>query len=718
MKKNRIVAWILIILLVGGVVIPTLMQFGIGMAGAIYAEGADLKVSMSNNYFPKNGESTDLTFNIKNTSATKNYEKIRLRVVDTDLRSSIVLTESESFDLKTGESTSIKIPLNTVDMQTNEDYKLSIRLIAREWKEGTESEGDYYYYKNVEFTGSSSGDKGLGVYTYRVYDTVSPDPNGPSGEPQKPEKQYIPNVKLSIVIPQNGLEAGHVNVVNIKAKNQGNSILSDVKLAIGGLPEGVTLSNQTVKQSVDSMRISDEKKAEYRLFIKDTVKGGNYPITISAEGRLPNNSGFSTEETVYLNIKGTETEKQKGNLVIRNVKVPANAKAGADFDLSFEVANIGNGEAKNIKVSAEATEGIVNKTRGIFVEESISSGTSKKYTVTFFSNTKTEPKNYPIKINVEPLSVKEGEEGIVANSQYAGIYIFGGGEKKEEGEKNEGVKNPQIMIENYDFGGIDVKAGEEFVLGLTLVNTSQKALRNIKVSLSADEGTFVPVNTSNSFFIDSMSPKQRVKKQIRFSTKPSAAQQTFGLSVDMAYEDVKGNALSAKDMISVPVVQKTKLNIGEVNIAKEGVFVGQLTPASVTFYNVGKTVLSNLIIRAEGDFELEDKNGYFVGNMETGKSDSYDFNFIPMELGEAKGRIVFSYEDISGAPQTITKEFVINAMEMPVMEEDVDLPPEEPDNRHLKIGGGIAVVLLLLLAGIAAKKQYNKKREEELTIDE
>lgn len=722
MKKNRIVAWILIILLLGGVVIPTLMQFGMGFSGIVYAEEKPLKISLSRNFIGKSSTGDSLSFQVENPSTSKNYEKLTLKVVDADLASQVVLGDSEEFSLKASEKKSVKIPLNTFELETDQEYRVTVRLATSENKEGTVQDGSYYYYKDVNFDGAKKSENSSGTYTYRVYDMVSSEPDSPSTDSQKPEKQYISNVKLGIIIPQNGLEAGHVNVVSVKAKNQGNSILSDVKLGISGLPEGVTLSNQAVKQSVDAMRISDERKAEFRLFIKDTVKGGNYPITISAEGRLPNNSNYSTDETVYLTIKGSENEnkQQRGNVVIRNVQVPNNAKAGADFNLSFEVANIGNADAKNVKVSTEATEGVVNKTRGIFVEETIPAGAFKKYTVTFFSNTKTEPKNYPIKINVEPLASKEGEEAVTANSQYAGIYIFGGGEKKEEGEKdkNEGVKNPQIMIEDYDFGGIDVKSGEEFVLGMTLVNTSQKALRNIKVSLSSDEGTFVPVNTSNSFFIDSMSPKQRVKKLIRFATKPSAAQQTFGISVDMAYEDIKGNALTAKDIISVPVVQKTKLNISEVNIPKEGVFVGQPAPASVTFYNVGKTVLSNLIVRAEGNFELEDKNGYFVGNMEAGKSDSYDFNLVAMEPGEIKGTVIFSYEDVSGNMQTTTQNFVANAEEMPVIEEIPEEPIEDNSGNYLKIGGIVGGVLVLLIALLVVRKKHKKRKEEELTIDE
>lgn len=721
MKKNRIIAWILILLLLAGVAVPTLIRFGLNLTGAVYADSTNkLQISFVGGSVLKNNSSQEnLVFQVKNFSDT-DYQDVKLRVVDAQT-SSIILADSEEFSIgkKSGtniSSTQIQVPVNTLNLDHGADYVFSVRLIASSSGSNVSTATDpngssYLYHNDVIFSGTGTGDTTIGKYSFTVLDSDTP-----IDKPQ--EKQYIPNVKLSITISQNGLVAGHVNTVRVKGKNRGNSILSEMKLGISGLPEGVSLSNQAIKQEVDSIRIGDEKSAEFRLFIKDTVKSGNYPITITGEGKLPNQTSFSTEEVVYLNIKGEEKDEKTGTLVIRNVSVPNNAKAGSDFTLNFEVANVGRSEVKNIKVSTEATEGVVNKTRGIFVEERIASGQSKKYSVTFFSSTKTEPKNYPIKIMVEQVSAKEGEEPFVPSSQYAGIYIFGGGEKKPEEEKNDGVKNPQIMVESYDFGGIDVKAGEEFVLELGLANTSQKMLRNIKVSLSADNGIFVPVNTSNSFFIGAMAPNQRIGKRIRFATKPSAEQQTFGINVDMTYEDTKGNALTAKDIISVPVVQKTKLNISEINIPHEGIFAGQPSPVSVTFYNMGKTVLSNLFVEAKGDFELEDKNGYFVGNMEMGKSDSYDFNIIAEQPGEAKGTLIFTFEDVSGEIQTITKDFVITVNEMIPVEEGPEEPIEEPKNNKWKIGGGIGGLLILIFFGLWLRKRHKRKKEKELTIDE
>ena len=56
------------------------------------------------------------------------------------------------------------------------------------------------------------------------------------------------------------------------------------------------------------------------------------------------------------------------------------------------------------------------------------------------------------------------------------------------------------MITSYSYGGNPVQPNGQFPLSMTFVNTSkEKTLKNIKISLTADEGTFIAVGSSNSF---------------------------------------------------------------------------------------------------------------------------------------------------------------------------------------------------------------------------
>lgn len=277
------------------------------------------------------------------------------------------------------------------------------------------------------------------------------------------------------------------------------------------------------------------------------------------------------------------------------------------------------------------------------------------------------------------------------------------------------------MVDSYSYGGTFVQAGDEFLLELSLYNTSgSHTVSNIKVTVNAEDGAIIPVNSSNSFYIDKLGKKERIEQVMFLSVKPGAEQKTTPMTVRMSYEDGAGNPFTSEDIISIPVMQETRLEVDDV-IAPPELYAGMQTGVSVQFYNTGKTTLNNLRITAEGDFDTPESTSYFVGNMESGKSDSYDFSFIPREGGAMEGKIIFSYEDASGDVQILERPFSFQVMgEMPAFDEG--MMPEEMGNA----GGGsktpwviLGAVVLLAGGGVFAWRKIRKKKmHREMEIDE
>jgi len=135
---------------------------------------------------------------------------------------------------------------------------------------------------------------------------------------------------------------------------------------------------------------------------------------------------------------------------------------------------------------------------------------------------------------------------------------------------------------------------------------------------------------------------------------------------------------------------------------------------------MGKTILNNLRITAEGDFDTPESTSYFAGNMESGKSDSYDFSFIPRKGGALEGKIIFSYEDASGDVQTLERPFSFQVMdEMPAFNDG--MPPEDPaaGSGHKKLWIILGVIVVLAGAGVFAWRKIRKrKKQREMEIDE
>ena len=500
------------------------------------------------------------------------------------------------------------------------------------------------------------------------------------------------------------------NNLTISFFNKGNTVMKDAKITLG-LPDGVTIVNASSTLSVGYVTVGDSKTVIFPVTADSKTKGGNYPFTVTISFLNKENASQTIEQTLYIPVSGAGPSAMQ-DVSITSVTAPPQVEAGKDFTLSFRVENRGSFATGQLKVSVELPDGLVNRTRNLFLDAGLKAGESRDYSVTIFSKDGAEEKNYTIPIKVEPTS--SGDELDVIQ-QFAGVFLSNGG-----GGGSGSIKTPQLMVTSYSYGGSFVQAGDDFYLNLGMTNTSRThTLQNIKVTLDSGDGTFIPVRSSNSFYISKIDRGATSNHSVSLSAKPDADQKTTSINVSMSYEDTSGNAYTSTDVISIPVMQDTRLLVDEI-IAPPELFVGMQSYINTEFYNMGKTTLYNLRVTAEGDFDTMESISYFVGNMEAGRSDTYDFSFLPRAVGPMAGKVIFLYEDVSGNEQRIEKEFNLQVMEMPVWEE-----PPFPGEEIPTEGGGfpwipvlIAVVVLAAVGGFLLHRRRKRKMHQELEINE
>jgi len=218
---------------------------------------------------------------------------------------------------------------------------------------------------------------------------------------------------------------------------------------------------------------------------------------------------------------------------------------------------------------------------------------------------------------------------------------------------------PWVIINKYTLSAERVLAGSHVTLSLYIENTNQRPVKNVKISLdvtkiqdttSGTSGTritgdtvFSPVNSSNSFYIDSIPAKTVVTKNIDLFVDPNATAKTYVVPITIKYEDRKGTTLTSEEMVNIPVTQDCKLQTLSVQIPPMG-FIGQPIPITAEFVNVGKVALGNFMVNIEGEFAKEN-GSYYVGNLEIGASDFFQGSVIPQAEGKLEGKLVFSYID-------------------------------------------------------------------------
>lgn len=357
---------------------------------------------------------------------------------------------------------------------------------------------------------------------------------------------------------------------------------------------------------------------------------------------------------------------------------------------------------------------IICKSLNINTIGKLSKDQPKRVEFELYATTDAVTRNYPIQINVD-YENGVGEKKVKNNiTQYVGVYV----------NRGSGRGTPRIIVDRYNIEPSTIKAGDNFQLTMSLLNTSSSStVSNIKVSLVSDDGVFNPVNSSNTIYIESIGPKENIQKVFTLTPKRDAEHKTYGISVNIDYEDDKGTQYNSKDMISVPVIQQVKLVLGDL-VAPPEAYLGQPFPVSIEFFNMGKTILYNLMIKTEGNFNMQNSN-YYVGNFEPGKTDSYDVGITPEQEGPLNGKIIFSFENAVGEPHEVIKEFEVNAIQMPM-----EPMPEPGMNENPEAGGSkekfmkiiknpyVIGGLIVLILGVTVTIRKVRKKKREMTLDE
>lgn len=500
----------------------------------------------------------------------------------------------------------------------------------------------------------------------------------------------------------NTLAAGQTQMLRLSLFNRGNTAIKNARISLT-LPDGLSIGSGAATINAGYLSIGSTYVAEYPIAADSDLESKSYPVTVRIAGLNTSNTEISLEETVYVPVAGTGGS---GNLdlEITGVQTPESVSAGSDFSVSFTLRNQSAFDAINVKAELKVPEGVINKTKNVFLIDRIAPGASQTYTVTLNSQKGGEYALFEISAG--------NADGTQTVSQYGGTMIQGGG----------GGTNPQLMVSAYSYGGQPVRAGNDFTLSLTLNNTSSgTALRNIKVTVTSDDSAFLPVGTSNAFYVPSIAAGSSVTHQMHLAAKKDAEQRTSTVTVAMSYEDAAGSTYTASDIISIPVIQETRLVIDDI-LDPGYLTADQMGYLNVNYYNMGKTQLSNLRVTTEGDFMVEGSATMYVGNMASGKSDYYSINFFPNGPGPLSGKVSFTFEDAAGIEQIIEKTFTFQVGEAMVWEEDPNMP--SPDDMP---SGGMsswkaAAILLAAAAAVFGTVKFRKKRklirDEEFDLNE
>ena len=308
----------------------------------------------------------------------------------------------------------------------------------------------------------------------------------------------------------------------------------------------------------------------------------------------------------------------------------------------------------------------------------------------------------------------EDDTGATQN-QSLQVYLGTGGTSSGAG------RTPWVILNQYSLSADQILAGNRVVLSLFIENTHPRPVKNLKLSLGVirvdDDrvgGTvFSPVDSSNTFFIETIDGRSVIRKDVELFVDANAAARTYIVPLEIIYEDERGRQLNAEELINIPVVQSSMMEILSVDYPKE-VFLGDMVNITSEFVNTGRVELTNFRVNIEGDFG-KDNTMYYVGTLDQGMSDFYQGRIIPEQEGLLEGVIVFTYLDAGNEEIRVEREISMNVMPMQHIEHD----PYEAGERYPMDPGfkqGRSFSWLPVLLGVAVVAQgfviFRMKRKQ------
>ena len=285
------------------------------------------------------------------------------------------------------------------------------------------------------------------------------------------------------------------------------------------------------------------------------------------------------------------------------------------------------------------------------------------------------------------------------------------------------ARTPNLVVRESSYGTQEVLAGQPFVLTLTVyASTGTENLNDVIVAITLPEHVSL-TGGSLSAYVGGMSPKST--RQVSFSVLPSASftNGVANIGVQMTGTGaLSGTAATGSTTISVPITQPDRFEIGELQL-DEPLMAGSTASVSLSYVNKGKNPVANLEASLSGNNLGAEGTKQYLGNLNAGTEGSVDFDITPDAAGNISGIITLNYEDASGNPRTISKDFTATAEEVNYEDAMPDYDPsmDEPQQTGMPVWGWVLIVVcvgVVVAVVVVVIVRKRKKAKALAALDE
>lgn len=445
-------------------------------------------------------------------------------------------------------------------------------------------------------------------------------------------------------------------IMPLLGKTQGNTIRvvpefpSDGPFAPSNLQFDVYEKTYDVTQGKDNKTGKmDAYLIQFNAPLKSTYYNGTYTVMLHVTYKT--RAGDPTEQTFTMQVQitggktpssgggGGPTAVRKPIILIQNCMItPTEVSGGERASVSVSMSNVGNYDAKNIRVS--------------LIPESDTIALNGDLNAKFFDALPIKGElDADFDLAIAP-GATEGAAVVTVQITYEDKY---GGAYTEEGKYTIHITQPKIEIVDCEYSDV-VNGGDGFTVTLTVKNSGTRDAKNVVVQYVSEDDSIRYTGIQDHQTIESLKKGESTTVTFDLRALPSAMEGKHSFRFSCSYKDA-ANSGSYENGVDYPltVVQKASLGYDEVRLP-ESITSGESFTLPVCVYNTGFSPIFN--IRCSLDCDGLICSSAFLGNLAPQESADKAMTVFVTTLtgsqkyGETYGNIEITYEDVNGEKQT------------------------------------------------------------------
>ncbi len=487
----------------------------------------------------------------------------------------------------------------------------------------------------------------------------TPEPTGESTDPLKIDTYWkYPGMDKSYAGGYMPIQAnGSVQfIMPLLGKTQDNTIRvvpefpSDGPFAPTNLQFDVYEKSYDVTQGQNNTGKANAYLVKFDAPLKSTFYNGTYTVMLHVTYKTP--AGDPTEQTFTMQVQitggktpssggggGGPTAVRKPVILIQNCMItPSEVSGGERASVSVSMSNVGNYDAKNIRVS--------------LIPESDTIALRGDLNAKFFDALPIKGElDADFDLAIAP-GATEGAAVVTVQITYEDKY---GGAYTEEGKYTINVTQPKIEIVDCEYSDV-VNGGDGFTVTLTVKNSGTRDAKNVVVQYISEDDSIRYTGIQDHQTIESLKKGESTTVTFDLRALPSAMEGKHSFRFSCSYKDA-ANSGSYENGMDYPltVVQKASLGFDEVRLP-ESITSGESFTLPVCVYNTGFSQIFNVRCSLNCDGLIS--SSAFLGNLAPQESADKAMTVFVTTLsgsqkyGETYGNIEITYEDVNGEKQT------------------------------------------------------------------